>query len=117
MRFCKHVPNSPKDKNKMLHNPCQLKNVVILASKTLLFSIGTGGKTFSSTLNFMILQMVRNECVKFGGHVYKQVNYRSFKVPNNAQSTLLLIGGCFEALLPGNTPRTLGVDGFETLMY
>jgi hypothetical protein len=28
-----------------------------------------GKKTFLSTLNVMILQTVRNECVRFGGHV------------------------------------------------
>jgi hypothetical protein len=42
--------------------------------------------------------MVRNECVRFGGHVHIQVNYKilHLKVPKNcskfAQSTLLLIG-------------------------
>jgi hypothetical protein len=29
-----------------------------------------------STLNLMILQMVRNECVRFGGHIDVQVNYK-----------------------------------------
>jgi hypothetical protein len=41
-----------------------------------------------TTLNFVILQMVRNECVKFGRHVDRQVNYKilHLKVPNNAQT-------------------------------
>jgi hypothetical protein len=47
-----------------------------LASKTLLSPIGTGKKTFSSTLNFMTSQMVKNDCVKFGRHVNRQVNYK-----------------------------------------
>jgi hypothetical protein len=33
-------------------------------------------KTFLSTLNVMILQMVRNECVRFGGHVDIEVGYK-----------------------------------------
>jgi hypothetical protein len=33
-------------------------------------------KTFSSTLNAMILQMVRNECGRFGRHVEIKVNYK-----------------------------------------
>jgi hypothetical protein len=34
-----------------------------------------GEKTFLSTLNVMILQTVRNECVRFGGHVDIEVSY------------------------------------------
>ena len=63
MQLCRHVPNSPKDQNKMMHHPCLLEKVVFLASKTFLSPIGTREKNKkSSTLNFMILQMVRNEC-------------------------------------------------------
>jgi hypothetical protein len=35
-----------------------------------------GKKTFLSTLNIMVLQMVRNECVRFGGHVDIEVSYK-----------------------------------------
>jgi hypothetical protein len=51
-------------------------------------------KLFSSNLNFMISQMVRNECVKFGRHVNGQVNYKILwlKVPNNAQTLHKLPG-------------------------
>jgi hypothetical protein len=76
MGFCRHIPSSPRDKNKMMHHPCLLDKVVFLASKTLLFAIGTRKETFSSTLNFMISEMVRNECVKFGKHIDRQVNYK-----------------------------------------
>ena len=43
--------------------------------------------TFSSTLKFTILQMVRNECVKFGRHVDRQINYKilQLKVSNKPQ--------------------------------
>jgi hypothetical protein len=33
-------------------------------------------KNFISTLNVMVLQLLRNECVRFGGHVEIQVTYR-----------------------------------------
>jgi hypothetical protein len=32
--------------------------------------------TFSSTLNVMISQMVRNECVRFGRHIDIEVSYK-----------------------------------------
>jgi hypothetical protein len=50
--------------------------MVFLAFKTLLSPLDTGEKNFLSTLNVMILQMVRNECVRFGGHVDKEVKYK-----------------------------------------
>jgi hypothetical protein len=76
IRFCTHIPNLPRDKNKMMLHPCLLEKVVFLVSKTLLSAICTWKKTFSLTLNFMISQMVRNECVKFGRHVERQVKYK-----------------------------------------
>jgi ABC-type phosphate transport system ATPase subunit len=50
--------------------------MVILAFKTLLSPSGAGKKTFLSTMNVMILQMVRNEYVRFGGHVDIKVSYK-----------------------------------------
>jgi hypothetical protein len=50
--------------------------MVFLAFKTLLSPVGAGEKTFLSTLNVMILQLVRNECVRFGGHVDIEVRYK-----------------------------------------
>jgi hypothetical protein len=35
-----------------------------------------GKKLFLSTLNVMILQTVKNECVRFGGHVDIEVRYK-----------------------------------------
>jgi hypothetical protein len=55
-----------------------------------------GKNTFLSTLNVIILQTVKNECVRFGGHVDIEVN-------------LALNRGCFEAVLMKYTHRTLGV--------
>jgi hypothetical protein len=35
-----------------------------------------GKKNFFSNLNVMILQTVRNECIRFGGHVDIEVSYK-----------------------------------------
>jgi hypothetical protein len=51
-----------------------------------------GKKPFLSTLNVMILQTVRNECARFGGHIW------SIHLAFNK--------GCFEAVLK-KTPKEL----------
>jgi hypothetical protein len=76
MRFCTHVPNSTMNKNLRSGKPYRCRKMVFLASKTLLSLSGTVEKTFSSTLNVMISQTVRNECVRFGQHVDIQVSYK-----------------------------------------
>jgi hypothetical protein len=93
MRFWKHVPNSLRNKNLEKHIPYLLEKMVFLAFKTLRVQ---GKNTFLSTLNVIILQTVKNECVRFGGHVDIEVN-------------LALNRGCFEAVLMKYTHRTLGV--------
>jgi hypothetical protein len=60
----------------MLHNPCLLKKVNFLAFKTLLSPFGTRQKSFLSTFNVIILQMVRNERVRFSGHVHIEISYK-----------------------------------------
>jgi hypothetical protein len=86
-------------------------------SKTLFFwppklwcpPLAEGKITYLSTLNFMILQMVKNECVRFCEHVDRHVNYKilRLKVPNNAQTLhnppcfwLGLFWGCFDRIHP-----------------
>jgi hypothetical protein len=66
MRFCGHVPNSLRNKNlkRLILN--LLEKVIFLDPKRLLSHFGRGKKTFSSALNVMISQMVRNESVRFG---------------------------------------------------
>jgi hypothetical protein len=51
--------------------------MVFLAFKILL---AQGKLFFWSTLNFMILQTVRNECVRFGGHVDIEVSYKILRL-------------------------------------
>jgi hypothetical protein len=53
-------------------------------------------KTFFSTLNIMILQTVRNECVRFGGHVNIEVNYKILQLDVLKKTPSLQIPPCFE---------------------
>jgi hypothetical protein len=59
MRLCKHVPNSPRDKNKMMHHPYLLEKVVFLAPKTLLSPIGTRKKNVF--INFKLYGLVNGK--------------------------------------------------------
>jgi hypothetical protein len=65
----------------MMHHPCLLEKVVSLASKTPLEQ----EKNFFINFKFYDLG---NECVKFGKHEDRQVNYEILQliVPNNAQT-------------------------------
>jgi hypothetical protein len=53
-------------------------------------------KNFFSTLNIMILQTVRNECVRFGGHVYIEVNYKILWLDVLKKTPSLQNPPCFE---------------------
>jgi hypothetical protein len=75
-RFCGHVPNSPRNKNPKRHIPYLLEKVVFLDPKRVLSPSNGSKKTFSSTLNVMILQMVRNESVRFGRHIDIEARYK-----------------------------------------
>jgi hypothetical protein len=66
------------------------------------------------TLNVMILQMVRNEHVRFGGHVDIKVSYKILRLDVLKETQICIIylalnKGYFKAVLIKNTPRTLGV--------
>jgi hypothetical protein len=39
-----------------------------------------GKRNFSSTLNVMILQMVRNETVRFGRHIDIEISYKILRL-------------------------------------
>jgi hypothetical protein len=55
-----------------------------------------GKKTFLSTLNVMILQTVRNECVRFGGHVDIEVSYKILRLEVLKETPSLQNPPCFE---------------------
>jgi hypothetical protein len=58
------------------HIPYLLLKMVFWPLKVCCPLWSQGKKTFLSTLNVMILQTVRNECVRFGGHVDIEVRYK-----------------------------------------
>jgi hypothetical protein len=64
-------------RNKNMHIPYLLFKMVFWPSKLNCPLRAQGKKTLLSTLNVMILQTVRNECVRFGGHVDIEVATRS----------------------------------------
>jgi hypothetical protein len=103
MRFCGHVPNSPRNKNlkRLILN--LLKKVVFWASKTLLSPLGRGEKTFSSTLSVMISQMVRNESVRFGQHINIQVSYKILQLVVPKLVLILHYPACFQEGLFGGS--------------
>jgi hypothetical protein len=71
--------------------------MVFLAFKTLLSPSGADGKkTFLLTLNVMILQTVRNECVRFGGHVDIEVSYKIIWLNVLKETQNLYNLSCFE---------------------
>jgi hypothetical protein len=57
---------------------------------------------------------MRNECVRFGGHVDIEVSYKILRLdvlkrPQVCKIHLALNRDCFEEVLMKNTPRTLEV--------
>jgi hypothetical protein len=50
----------------------------------------SGKKTFSLTLNLMISQIVRNEFLRFGGHVGIQVSYKFLRLEVLKDSPVLV---------------------------
>jgi hypothetical protein len=74
-----------------------------LDPKRLLSPFGRGKKTFSSTLNVMISQMVRNESVLFGRHIYIEVSYKILQLEVPKLVPILHYPACFQkGLFGGN---------------
>jgi hypothetical protein len=55
-----------------------------------------GKKLFFQTLNIMILKTVRNGCVRFGGHVDIEVNYKILQLDVLKKTPSLQNPPCFE---------------------
>jgi hypothetical protein len=96
MRFWEHVPNLLRNKNMERFIPYLLKQMVFLAFRNLLSLYNAGEKTFLSTLNVMILKTVRNECVRFGGHVDIIVSYKILWLDLLKETPILHNISCFE---------------------
>ena len=74
IRFCGHLPTSPKTKNLKFYNSLLLKKMVFLTSQIWQYHLSVVGKPLFSTSNVMILQRVKSEDLRFGEHVDIQVN-------------------------------------------
>jgi hypothetical protein len=77
-------------------NPYLRPKMVFLASKTLMSLSNVVEKTFCLTLNVMISQTVRNQCVRFGGHVYIEVSYKILHLEVLKESPILDTSPCFQ---------------------
>jgi hypothetical protein len=53
-------------------------------------------KLFFPTLNLMVLQTVWNECVRFGGHINIQVNYKILQLEVQKKTSILHNLPCFQ---------------------
>jgi hypothetical protein len=77
MRFCKHVPTSPRNKNPKRLISYLLEKVVFLdPKKTIIPLLAKAKKYFSSTLNVMITQMVKNKIVRFNKYIDRNIKYK-----------------------------------------
>jgi hypothetical protein len=103
MRFWGHVSNSPRNKNPKRHISYLLEKVVFLDPKRLMSPFERGKKTFSSILNVMISQMVRNESVRFGRHIDIEVSYKILQLEMPKLVPILHYLACFQkGLFGGN---------------
>jgi hypothetical protein len=101
MRYCGHVPNTPRNKNPKRNISYLLEKVVFLEPKRLLCPLGRSKKNFSSTLNVMISQMKRNESVRFGRHIDIEVSYKILQLEIQKLVPILHYPACFQKGLFG----------------
>jgi hypothetical protein len=73
MKFCELTQEQDF---KEAHSKSTWKSGFFGLQNTIVFPGHKGKNTFSSTFNVMILQMVRNECLRLGVHVDIQVSYK-----------------------------------------
>jgi hypothetical protein len=114
MRFCGHVPNSPRNKNLKRHILNLLEKVVFLDPKRLLSPFGGAKKLFSSTLNVMISQMIRNGRVRFGRHIDIEVSYKILWLEVPRLVPILHYLACFQKGLFGGSFEQKHPKAFNT---
>jgi hypothetical protein len=96
MRFSGHVPNSPRNKNLKRLTLNLLEKMVFLDPKRLLSPLAGAKRTFFSTLNVMISQMVRIESVRFGMHIDIEVSYKILQLEVPKLVPILHYLACFQ---------------------
>jgi hypothetical protein len=103
MRFCGHVSNSPRNKNPKRPIPYLLEKVVFWTPNNCCPPRTRIQKTFSSTLNVRISQIVRNESVRFGRHIDIKVSYKILQLEVPKLVPILHYLVCFQkGLFEGN---------------
>ena len=102
MRFCGHVLNSPKNKNLKKRILNLLKKWLFWTQKTV-DPLLQGNKTFSSTPNVVISQVIRNESMRFDRHIDIEVRYKTLwlEIPKLVQ--ILHYPACFQKGLFGDS--------------
>jgi hypothetical protein len=117
MRFCRHAPNLEiRIWISTFH--IYLRKWLFWPSKLCCSLFAHEKEFFSSTWNITILQMVRNESVRFGRHVDIEISYKILllKVLKKFQFCIIYLAlnrSYFEMILMKNIPRTLGVEFFR----
>jgi hypothetical protein len=113
MRFCGHVPNSPRIRIQRGTFCIYLRKWFFWTPKDCCPHFAGVKKTLFSTLNVMISQMVRNESV-FGRHIDIEVSYKILRLEILKLVQILHYSACFQKGLFGgnfeqNTLRPVGV--------
>jgi hypothetical protein len=73
-----------------------------------------GKKLFFSTLNLMVLQMVWNKCVRFGGHISIQVSYKILPLEVQKKASIFHNLPCFqEGLFWGSFGLNVAIDFWD----
>jgi hypothetical protein len=80
----------------MSHIPCLLELIFFGPSKLCYPPLAHGKKTFLLTLNVMILQTVRHEHARLGGHVVIEVSYKILQLEIRNEAPILLNSPCFQ---------------------
>jgi hypothetical protein len=104
MRFCGRVPNSLRNKNPKRHISYLLVKMVFLGPVDYCPPLAGTKKKNSSTLNVMMLQMVRNaQSVRFGRHIDIEVSYKILWLETPKLVLILHYLACFQkGLFEGN---------------
>jgi hypothetical protein len=80
MRFCAHVPNSTRNKNVRFSKPYLSPKIGFFGPRNTAVPLGHSGKNIFFGFEPYDLAMVRNECLRFGGHVSIQVSYKILRL-------------------------------------
>jgi hypothetical protein len=103
MRFCGHVPNSPRKNNLKRHISYLLEKLVFLDLKRFLFPLDRGKKNFFFNFECYDHTTVRNESVRFGKHIDIEVSYKILQLEVPKLVPILHYPACFQkGLFGGN---------------